>query len=291
MRLQVGGVRLDRDLEPDQSSGVFEPAPPPLRLGASRTQPRVAYALPHLAAALAARLQRPVITAQRDGYEHLLDGFLGGAIDVAWLPPLLLARASGRGGQLLAVPMRAGTLTYRSALLVAAGSPLHELSELRGVRAAWVDHWSASGYHFPRLELERRGLVLADVLRSEVFHGSTVRAASAVAAGEADLCACFVTDSAAHDRFLAAADLRRALGPLAERLRVLHVTQPIPPDGLVAASHVPGPVAVGLADAFQRLHHAPDGQEVLRNLLQAERLCAPTDAVARSLDTWSAVGG
>ena len=270
---------------------MFETAPPPLRLGASRTQPRVAYALPHLAAALAARLQRPVITAQREGYEHLLDGFLGGAIDVAWLPPLLHARASGRGGQVLAVPMRAGTLTYRAALLVAAGSPLLALSDLRGVRAAWVDHWSASGYHFPRLELVRSGLALGEALRSEVFHGSTVRAASAVAAGEADLCACFVTESAAHDRFLAAADLRRALGPLAERLRVLHVTQPIPPDGLLAAAHVPAVLVAQLAEALQHLHHALDGQEVLRNLLQADRLCAPTDAVARSLDTWSAVGG
>ena len=270
---------------------MFDPTPPPLRLGASRTQPRVAYALPHLAAALAARLQRPVITALRDGYESLLDGFVGGAIDVAWLPPLLHARASGRGGQVLAVPMRAGALTYRAALLVAAGSRFQELNDLRGVRAAWVDRWSASGYHFPRLELERCGLVPGEALRSEVFHGSTVRAASAVASGEADLCACFVTENASQDRFLAAADLRRALGPLAERLRVLHVTQAIPPDGLVAAVHVPAPLVAQLGEALQHLHEAPDGQQVLHNLLQADRLCAPTDAVARSLDSWSAVGG
>ena len=270
---------------------MFEPVQPPLRLGASRTQPRVAYALPHLAAALAARLQRPVVTVQRDGYEHLLEGFLGGAMEVAWLAPLLLARTASRGGQLLAVPMRSGSLTYRAALLVAAGSPLLQLADLKRVRAAWVDHWSASGYHFPRLELERSGLTLAEALRSEVFHGSTVRAASAVASGEADLCACFVTESAAHDKFAALADLRRALGPLAERLRILHVTLPIPPDGLVAAAHVPAPLAASLAEAFQHLHEAPDGQAVLRNLLLAERLYAPTDAVTRSLDSWSAVGG
>jgi len=263
------------------------PAVASLRLGACRTQPRVSYALPRLASALASLLGQPVTAVQRDGYEDLLDGFLAGELDVAWLPPLLHARASARGGQALAVPIRAGSLTYRSALLVAPGAACSDVHELHGVRAAWVDRFSASGYHFPRLELERCGVLLADALRTEVFHGSTVRAASAVAAGEADLCACFVTDSAGRDRFHAQADLGRALGPLAERLRILHVTGPIPPDGLLAGKHVERALAQRVADALLALHESAEGAEVLRGLIQADRLVAPTEAVMRSLEVWS----
>ena len=120
-----------------------------------------------------------------------------------------------------------------------------------------------------------------------MFHGSTVRAASAVASGEADLCACFVTDSAGRDPYHAQADLSRALGPLAERLRILHVTGPIPPDGLVAGARVEPALAARLAAAILRLHETSDGAEVLRGLIQADRLVAPTEAVMRSLAVWS----
>ena len=263
------------------------PVAAPLRLGACRTQPRVSYALPRLASSLAALIGSPVSAVQREGYQDLLDGFLAGDLDVAWLPPLLHARAAARGARALAVPIRAGSLTYRSALLVGPGAPFQDVNELRGARAAWVDRFSASGYHFPRLELERRGVVLAEALRSEVFHGSTVRAASAVASGEADLCACFVTDGAGRDLFHAQADLGRALGPLAERLRILHVTGPIPPDGLLAGLHLDPALAESLAQALLRLHETAEGSEVLRGLIQADRLVAPTEAVKRSLQVWS----
>lgn len=263
------------------------PVAAPLRLGACRTQPRVSYALPRLASSLAALIGSPVIAVQRQGYQDLLDGFLAGDLDVAWLPPLLHARAAARGARALAVPSRAGSLTYRSALLVGLGAPFQDLSGLRGVRAAWVDHFSASGYHFPRLELERHGVVLAEALRSEVFHGSTVRAASAVASGEADLCACFVTDGAGRDLLHAQADLGRALGPMAERLRILHVTGPIPPDGLLAGLHLEAALAERLSEALLHLHETAQGSEVLRGLIQADRLVAPTEAVTRSLEVWS----
>jgi ABC-type phosphate/phosphonate transport system substrate-binding protein len=265
---------------------VSAPEAAPLRLGACRTQPRVSYALPRLASALCKLLGVQVTAVQRDGYQDLLDGFLSGELDVAWLPPLLHAQASARGAQALAVPVRAGSLTYRSALLVAPGAAVHDVHDLRGVRAAWVDRFSASGYHFPRLELERCGVSLAQALRTEMFHGSTVRAAAAVAAGEADLCACFVTE-AGRDLFHAQADLGRALGPLAERLRILHVTGPIPPDGLLAGAAVPPALAQRVADALLHLHETAEGAEVLRGLIQADKLVAPTEAVMRSLEVWS----
>src|SRR5690349_10314831 len=81
------------------------------------------------------------VTITRD-YERLLEGVLVGAIGVAWMPPLLHARATARGALLAAVSQRNGALTYRAALLVRADSPRALLADLRGARVAWADPFS-----------------------------------------------------------------------------------------------------------------------------------------------------
>ncbi len=185
-----------------------------VRLGACRLHPRVAASLPAFCKTLAARLGRAVAPATYASYEELLQGFIAGQIELCWMPPVLLAQALAAGGTLLAVPQRAGNAGYRSAILVRRESAVRELRELRGLRAAWVDRASSSGYLYPRLELVRRlGFGDAQPFSSELFHGATVRAAAAVAAGEADLCACFVTEEAAKDPAQAEADSAPRAGP------------------------------------------------------------------------------
>jgi len=252
-----------------------------IRFGACRLHPRVAASLPGFCKTLAARLERGVSPVTYASYEELLQGFIAGQIELCWMPPVLLAQALAAGGTLLAVPQRAGNAGYRAAILVRKESAVRELNDLRGLRAAWVDRASSSGYLYPRLELVRRlGFGDAPPFSSELFHGATVRAAAAVAAGEADLCACFVTEGAAKDPAQAEADLRRALGPLAERLRALHIGEAIPPDGMVAPAHLPPALRDALSDALLSLHAEPDGQQALSALLQAGELRAPPDAAA-----------
>src|SRR5438067_5688630 len=146
----------------------------PISLGMSRNHARAnVEGWPDLLPqALAKGLGSPVMASMADDYEQLLKCVLDGAVDVAWLPPLLHARAAEQGARLVALPQRGGWLTFRSALLVRKDDPVQNLAGLRGVRAAWRDRSSASGYLFPRLELAARGVSPEKAFASEKFYGS-----------------------------------------------------------------------------------------------------------------------
>jgi phosphate/phosphite/phosphonate ABC transporter binding protein len=240
-----------------------------------------------LARALSAGLGSPVRPAPSEDYEQLLQQVMSGGVDVAWLPPLLHARAAEKGARLVALPQRGGWLTFRSALLVRKEDPVAGPGALRGVRVAWRDRASASGYLFPRIELATLGSPPDKAFASESFYGSVVDAAQAVVNGSADLCTCYVSDPAARDRDRAMAEIRKALGPLADRLRVLHVTAPIPPDGIVVGAQLQDGERAAIASALLAMHTTPEGRKALEVVLQAERLAPVNDALLRSLQSWA----
>lgn len=239
-----------------------------------------------LADALAARLGRKVgVTITRD-YEQLLEGLLVGGVGIAWLPPLVHVRAAEHGAPLACVSERNGALTYRAALLVRADSHRTSVRALRGVRAAWADPNSASGYLFPQLHLLAAGVDPRYDFTAERFHGSAANACRAVVDGDADLCAHYVSDAAGAARDdhwkLARLELRRALGDaVADHLRIIDVTDPIPPDGVVLAPPLDGRVQAAARDALLSLHTDAPGAAALRRLMQAERLMPVTGDVVK----------
>lgn len=243
---------------------------------------------PILTRALAAGLGSPVELALADDYDQLLKQVLGGAVDVAWLPPLLHARAAEQGARLIALPQREGWLTFRSALLVRKDAPYARAADLRGVRVAWRDRASASGYLFPRIELSTLGAPPDKAFSSEKFYGSVIESAQAVATGAADLCTCWVSEASAGDPARAAAETAKVLGPeLAAQLRVLHVTEPIPPDGIVSAARLSEDERAAVAAALLDMHRTPEGREALAQCFQADRLAPVNDALLRSLKMWA----
>jgi phosphonate transport system substrate-binding protein len=223
---------------------------------------------------LSARAGVPVeLRVERD-YQDLFDALTTGRVTLAWLPPLLYARSAVDGLTLAAVPERAGGLLYRSAILVARAAPFRSAAELRATRAAWADQNSASGYMFPRQYLVAVGVTFS----TETFHGSPNVAAEEVTAGRADLSTCPVSgDEAAQ----ASRGIRDVLGATADLLRVLAVTDAIPPDGLVFSPAARKVVKKQLASALLELHEDEAGLLAIRLLFNAERLIASTDATSR----------
>jgi phosphonate transport system substrate-binding protein len=240
-----------------------------------------------LARALSVGLGSPVHALVAEDYEQLLQQCLAGAVDLAWLPPLLHAKAAERGARLVALPQRGGWLSFRSALLVRKDHPPVAPGALRGVRVAWRDPASASGYLFPRIELATLGATPDKAFSNEKFYGSVVDAAQAVASGLADLCTCYVSDPAARDPERARAEIAKALGSVAAQLRVLHVTDPIPPDGFVVAAQVREDERAAISAALLALHTTTEGKKALEQVLQAERLAPVNDALLRSLKSWA----
>lgn len=126
-------------------------------------------------------------------YKELAASVREGSSDVAWLAPVSyawLAEAVTPIGTI----RRESSDGYSSSLLVKESSALKSLDDLRaaeGLRAGWVDPWSAAGYVVPRLELARAGIVPMNVFAKETFLGTHTKALEALAAGEVDVVATY----------------------------------------------------------------------------------------------------
>jgi phosphonate transport system substrate-binding protein len=259
------------------------PLPSPLRFGVSliyggKTPLDDAR---RFADALAARLGQPVEPQVASNYRELTDGVLSGDVHLAWMPPLTHARATQKGAVLACVMERRGALSYRSALLVRTDSVHVALTGLRGVRVAWTDPSSASGWLYPRLHLLAHGVDPRRDITHEAFCGTPVAAVGAVVRREADLCACFVTAAAYQDPEQALTDVERIYPGAREHLRVLAVTDLIPPDALVLAAGLDAEAQAEVTRVLLGMHNQLDGRAALHDLMQAERLLPVSDEVHR----------
>ena len=174
-------------------------------------------------------------------YHRLLEAMATGHVDVAWLPPILAAQANDRGwASPIAIPLRGGVSYYSTALFSREGSRFRSLDELVGVRAAWVDRQSASGYLLIRAHLRALGVDLERAFAEDRFCGSHEQVAAAVTAGEADVGASFFHVSDPGDQGFSPeggwSSRTTALpGWGHANVRVLGHTGPIPADVMAAS--------------------------------------------------------
>ncbi|MFI5289768.1 MAG: phosphate/phosphite/phosphonate ABC transporter substrate-binding protein [Polyangia bacterium] len=261
------------------------PLPRPLRFGVSRSHggAQPAAAAKRLVEVLATRLGVRVELRIAADYDALTESVLDGKIHLAWMPPLAHARATEKGATLAVVTERRGALTYRSALLVRKDSPAAAVAGLSGVRVAWTDPSSASGYLYARLHLIAAGIDPERDLVSESFRGSSSAALAAVIAGEADLCASYTSEAAAADPALALDDAERVCPGARAQLRVLDVTDSIPPDGVVLGPQLDPEAQARLRDLLLDLHEKPDGLAAISELMSGDRLRGVTEPVLRTI--------
>ena len=146
-----------------------------------------------LAEALAVAVDAEVVPHRASDYRGLVAALEQGAVQVAWVPPLIAARPIRAGTILpIAVAVRSGSTSYSAALIARNDSPIVTPADLRGVRAAWVDRESASGYLAIRLALRATGLSLVDAFAHEVFARSHAEVARLVASGAVDVGATYL---------------------------------------------------------------------------------------------------
>lgn len=193
--------------------------------------------------ALSVALEFPVVPHAVNTYTDLLAGLHWGEIHFAWLPPMIAVRAIARGSAIpLAAPVRSGSAWYWAALFSREDSPLREVTDLRGVRAAWVDQMSSAGYLVIRASLRAAGHDLGKLFGEESFLGTHDAVVAAVRDGSADVGATF-----AH--FDDAGRIRTA-GWGRTAVNVIKCAGPIPADLLAASVHLPRDVAQEIADTL-----------------------------------------
>jgi phosphonate transport system substrate-binding protein len=182
------------------------------------------------AAALAEAAGAPVDLHHAADYRALTSAIEQGLVQFAWLPPLSAARAVRSGAVTpAAVAVRHGTTSYYAGLVALEAGPIHSIADLKGLRAAWVDRESASGYVVIRAALRQQGVSLVDAFREDLFLRSHAEVARAVDQGLADVGAtCFNLTSGAV-KMARSTYTGMIIEPL-KNMRVVAEAGPIPSD-------------------------------------------------------------
>lgn len=214
---------------------------------------------------LAEVLQQRTEVIVYEGYPELVDALAEGRVDLAWLPPVAYVRAMrARAARLLFTVQRNGRRSYSSALL---GREPYDLQALEGLRAAWVDPWSAAGYLVPRRMLRSMGVDPTLAFRTQTFAGTYGNVIHALREGTADV-------GAVQCRILPDDTVVWA-GRGSVELHVLAVSQEgIPGDTLCASTALdPHSAREAATECIDALLH-DDLQPALRALLGSDRFVA-----------------
>ncbi|MCC6646865.1 MAG: PhnD/SsuA/transferrin family substrate-binding protein [Polyangiaceae bacterium] len=221
------------------------PAPPArprarLRLGViERATTRAA----ELEAGLAETLGEACELVPVASYRALVELLRDREIELAWLPPLAFLRArAARAAHLLATIERGGAPSFGCAILGRAAGPT-TLEGVRGLRAAWTDPWSASGYVVPRAMLRQAGIDPEAEFPVELFVGGARAVVAALREGAADV-------GPVHCVLAPSGTLVSGPWSEADGLRVLGLGGPVPCDALCAG---PSLDAARRAEARRRL--------------------------------------
>lgn len=175
-----------------------------------------------LAAHLSRHLGRKIRVVLVPDYASMTQLLLQERLDLAWLTPATFMLFRQRlAYELLSSPAR-GSRTHRGVIAVRRDSPYHSLQDLKGRVFAYVDRYSTTGFVFPNLLMEQRGI---DPLR----HFARVSFSYNHGASLAGLRQGHYDAVAVHDRATGAES--SSVEP--EDLRILARTPPIPPDPIV----------------------------------------------------------
>jgi phosphonate transport system substrate-binding protein len=210
-----------------------------------------------------------------NSYGDLAAAIRQGYVGLAWMPPIPAIELEEEGiATPLAFPSRQDSSSYYAALITREGRG-KAISDLQGMRAAWVDRESAAGYLVPRLHLASLGIDVKTFFAQESFAHSHLGVVDAVVSGAADVGATFCTLDPVTKRVVTAG-WTAADGSTIRNVEVVATVGPIPNDAMVAASRMPAAVRSSLT----RWLLAPDEKscDLLAELFQVRTFRVVTSA-------------
>ncbi len=223
---------------------------------------------------LAGRLRRPVRFIADIPWAQRLGGLESGEIDIGWVCGAYYVDLAGRPGAMvepLAAPVMlgeryAGRPVYFSDVVVAANSPFQSFADLRGVRWAYNESGSHSGYGVVRYHLATLGASW-DYFAHALASGAHQRSLQMILAGE--------IDASAIDSTVLETELRHHPN-LAARIRVIANLGPSPIPPWIIQRRLPADLRDQLRRLFAAMHHDPAGRSILLES-QMARFAAVSD--------------
>jgi phosphonate transport system substrate-binding protein len=235
---------------------------------------------------------QPTRPAVYPDYDSLAAAVAKGDVDVALMSPMAYVRGSALGQITPLVKMvRNGQSTYHAVLFDKADSPiknLEDLSKARGLKVAWVDSSSATGYIFPKAFLLSSNIDPQGIFVDQDFKGSHDAVCQAVANGKADIGATFTDDP--NGGPITHATGCNGLGEKISGIKVIAVTNDIPTDVVATRPGFPADVQQKITKEAQALAGSDSGKGILRSAFNAEGIAPATDddyaAVRKQLETF-----
>jgi phosphonate transport system substrate-binding protein len=178
--------------------------------------------------------------------------------------------------------VRHGVTSYLTGLVTLTSSRVRALADLRGLRAAWVDRESASGYVVIRAALRKQGVSLVDAFREDIFVRTHAEVARAIESGRADVGAtCFNVASGAVQ--IGRSKYTGVNGAPLPDVRILAQAGPIPSDAFAAHRSV-SPIALAKLDMALVGARQASLFEAAKTLMFADSFHRPDGEYLRMLD-------
>jgi ABC-type phosphate/phosphonate transport system substrate-binding protein len=164
------------------------------------------------------------------------------------MPPLPAIELEEEGAATpLALPLRQENASYYAALVTRDGRA-KSLTDLRGMRIAWVDKESAAGYLVPRMHLASLGIDPRTFFSQESFARSHAGVVDAVVSRAVDVGATFCTldSTSPRSQRIMTAGWTASDGSKIRDVEIVTTLGPIPNDAIVASTRVSAPVRTSL---------------------------------------------
>jgi phosphonate transport system substrate-binding protein len=204
------------------------------------------------------KLGMPATLVQRRTYKQISDLLERAELDVSFICGLPYVIDHERFGlELLAAPEVYEGPIYYSYVIVPADSPVRSFEELRGMRYAFSDPLSNSGWLVPAHDLARMGTTPEAFFKRTIFTYSHSASVEAVAVK-------FV-DGASVDSYVY--DYLATIQPaLVARTRIIRRSSPHPIPPVVVRAGLPPDLKVRLREVFLGMDADPRGRAILTSL-------------------------
>jgi phosphonate transport system substrate-binding protein len=224
---------------------------------------------------LETRLGIPVELYPATDYAGVMQGLLAKQLDVAGLGPV------GYAGIVLQDPEAVepiltnanvdGSLGYYSVLVTRADSGLTKLEDLKGKSLAWADPNSASGFLYPKADLEKQGINIEQFFGRVGFSGGHEQGVIAVLDKTYDVAATWISGMGDPAQGFSRGNLRRMVDKGMVKMSDLNLvwrSDLIPNGPTVLRTGVPSELRDMLVGIYTRMHL--DDPECYKNVAGGE---------------------
>lgn len=215
----------------------------------------------------------PVTVSVSTDYNTIIEAMASKQVDVGFLPPngYVLAHKQKAANVLLQAQrykiVQPGgknsdklTDSYRSMIVVKAGSPIKKLADLKGKTIAVQDVTSSAGYIWPAVELKKKGINIEKDVKTVQVKGHD-QGVLAVLNGDAD--AAFVFEDARNV-------VKKDVPDIFNKVEPMYFTKEIPNDTISVRTDMSPKWNKKISDAFVAIGKSPEGKRIISSVYSHE---------------------